>query len=262
MREKIVTCPECKHEMTERGFKYFHIKKTHKMDYFTFMLKHGENLVEGKDYVVCKICRAKCARLGGGHLEKIHGKTCDEYLKEYPNSQLHCGDFSSKQRDIKRDQYKHDPALRQKAGKRSYKSEFWQMLPIPEPRAEEDYLPPPITNSIFTHEPSIEQAVILLFGQMCDKYNITIEQFWSHKFPDCKGLIKSKKKRDRYIPIYIEFEPKSSNVQKHKEINDGSWKKTSPLLLVCWEHDSKQLPKAIVVLELKTEIEKLRKIKV
>jgi len=72
-------------------------------------------------------------------------------------------------------------------------------------------------------------------------------------------MIKSKKKRNRYIPIYIEFEPKSSNAEKHKEIRNGSWKKTSPLLLVCWEHDSKRLPKEIVVLQLKTEIERLKR---
>jgi hypothetical protein len=257
-KDKIITCPECKVKMSERGFKYFHIENAHKENYYDFMIKHGTKYKEGKDYVVCKVCKMKCSRLAGGHLEKKHNLTMEAYLKKYPSSQLHCEKFSKKQKIIKENQYKNYPDLRQKAGKREHRNELWQMLSIQEPK-EEDYRPRPLTNLIFANEPSIEQSVILLFGHLCDQYNIIIEQLWSHKFPDCKALIKSKKRRDKYIPIYIEFEPKSSKIRKHRQIKDGSWKKTSPLILVCWEDDDKKLPKGIIVLELKKEIEKLRK---
>ncbi|MDD5773949.1 MAG: hypothetical protein PHX78_10840 [bacterium] len=251
---QLITCPECKTTMTEEGFKYFHIPNSHKTNYYDFMEKHGSAFNEGEDYVVCQICKEKCSRLSGGHLEKKHNMTSKAYSIKYPNDLLHSQNFSKKQKKSKESQYKNDPTLRQKVGKRTYKSELWQMLQISEPDNETNYKPKPLTDSIFSSEPTNENSVILLFGHLCHNYNLIIEELWTHKFPDCKALIKSKIKKDKYFPIYIEFEHKSSNIFTHEEIKNGSWKNTSPLCLVCWENDTDKIPKEITIIELKKEI--------
>lgn len=45
---------------------------------------------EGIDYVVCPICRAQLRRLGGGHIQRIHKITAQEFRERYPNSLLSC----------------------------------------------------------------------------------------------------------------------------------------------------------------------------
>jgi hypothetical protein len=62
----------------------------------------------------------------------------------------------------------------------------------------------------------------------------------------------------RGYKVYIEFEYLSSDFVRHGHLE--RMKKGKPCdLIVCWEHDSMEIPKEIQVLELKTIIRNLPK---
>jgi hypothetical protein len=96
------------------------------------------------------------------------------------------------------------------------------------------------------YSPINEQGVVFLFGKVSNELGITIEEI-HQGFPDAKGRVKTGKgwaKRD------IEFEYKSSNYDHLPKKCD---------IIVCWEHDWTECPKDIQVIELKKEIEELKK---
>jgi hypothetical protein len=100
------------------------------------------------------------------------------------------------------------------------------------------------------YSPVNEQGVIFLFAKYHKALGIEALQTIHDRFPDAIGRIKVDK--DRFAEVGIEFEYKSSGFKEHikKKQYDGENCK----FIVCWEHDWKECPKEIEVIELKTKL--------
>ncbi len=71
--------------------------------------------------IKCLECGKYFNRLGGGHLEKIHGVTKKEYLIKYPNAETSSIDFKERQKEIKKEHYKNNSSyFRKEAGSRTF----------------------------------------------------------------------------------------------------------------------------------------------
>jgi len=97
-----------------------------------------------------------------------------------------------------------------------------------------------------TYAPVNEQGVVFLFSKMNDDLGIQIESI-QDAFPDAIG-IDYRRERETGIRKRIEFEFRSSNYDHPLEGCD---------IIVCWEHDWRDCPETIEVIELKSELEKL-----
>lgn len=97
-----------------------------------------------------------------------------------------------------------------------------------------------------TYAPVNEQGVIFLFSKMNDDLGIKIESI-QNRFPDAMG-IDYRSEKETGERKRIEFEHRSSDYNHPPEGCD---------IIVCWEHDWKDCPKTIEVIELKSELEKL-----
>jgi hypothetical protein len=103
--------------------------------------------------------------------------------------------------------------------------------------------------------PTEENGVIFLFSKITNDLGIKMVSIQKH-FPDAEAI----KYGDdgRGYKVYIEFEYVSSDFLKHRHLEQ--MKKGKPCdLIVCWEHDSKDIPKEIEVLELREIIKSLPK---
>lgn len=103
------------------------------------------------------------------------------------------------------------------------------------------------------YAPTNEQGVVFLFGKVAHEFGMYIELIRTG-YPDC--IAKRFIGKDRWEEIMIEFEFKSSDFVRHGHEAD------EVDMIVCWEHDWKECPKSIEVLELKNEINKLENISV
>ena len=103
-----------------------------------------------------------------------------------------------------------------------------------------------------TYSPINENGVILLFATMNseDELGFSVESI-ADAFPDAL-VVDYRANRDRGVKKYIEFEFLSSNFVRH----DHDPAKCD--IIVCWEHDWKDCPPNLEVIELKTLIEKLK----
>jgi hypothetical protein len=113
-----------------------------------------------------------------------------------------------------------------------------------------DEVGPRINFSGLTYGPTEEQGVILLFGMICEQLGFAVESV-KRSFPDAVAIdyrqnpsLGSRKK------IEFEFESSSFAVHKHDPKDCH--------IIVCWEHDWKNCPEELEVIELKTEIRKLK----
>jgi len=97
-----------------------------------------------------------------------------------------------------------------------------------------------------TYAPVNEQGVVFLFGKMNDELDIKIETI-QDAFPDAIG-IDYRNRTDVGLRKRIEFEFLSSNYNHPLDGCD---------ILVCWEHDWKDCPESIEVIELKSELGKI-----
>lgn len=97
------------------------------------------------------------------------------------------------------------------------------------------------------YEPINEQGVILLFTALATKLGFLILSI-RPQFPDAK--LAKRNLKGNYIDIMAEFEFKSSRFKLHGHDHRQCD------LIICWEHNWEKAP--IKVLELKSEIEKLR----
>ena len=93
--------------------------------------------------------------------------------------------------------------------------------------------------------PVNEQGVVFLFGMIARELGMYVEVVRVH-YPDC--IAKRYIGKGRWEEVRIEFEYRSSKFNHAPEECD---------MIVCWEHDWKQCPKTIEVVELKQEIKKL-----
>jgi hypothetical protein len=100
------------------------------------------------------------------------------------------------------------------------------------------------------YAPVNEQGVVYLFGMVSRELGFLIESIRTD-YPDCEGKRCLNAQGTQWEHVRIEFELKSSNFLEHGH---------DPVkcdLIVCWTHDCGECP--IEVLELKTELKKLRR---
>lgn len=100
------------------------------------------------------------------------------------------------------------------------------------------------------YSPVNEQGVVFLFGRILEDLNMYIEEVRT-KYPDCVARRYTGKGWER---VYIEFEFKSSDFQKHEH------DKNECNIIVCWEHDWHECP--LEVIELKSLIKELPSIEI
>ena len=98
--------------------------------------------------------------------------------------------------------------------------------------------------------PINEQGVVLLFGMMSDDLGFSIEAI-RQGFPDAL-VVDYRANPNRGVKKSIEFEFASSHFARQKHPVRGAQ------IIVCWEHDWKNCPKEMEVLELKSLIRKLK----
>ena len=115
----------------------------------------------------------------------------------------------------------------------------------PKPK-EEVAIGEPLDFEGLTNAPMEENGVIFLFGKLHERMGIRIKAI-RKGFPDAVGEVWVK---GRLYPRTIEFEYKSSSFPSHHRKED--WPKCD--IIVCWEHDWKECPENIFVIELKKEI--------
>lgn len=120
-------------------------------------------------------------------------------------------------------------------------------IKFPSKPKEEVAIGEPLDFEGLTNAPIEENGVIFLFGKLHERMGIRIKAI-RKGFPDAVGEVWIK---DRLYPRTIEFEYKSSNFPTHHK-KEG-WDKCD--IIVCWEHDWRECPKNIFVIELKKEIE-------
>ena len=96
------------------------------------------------------------------------------------------------------------------------------------------------------HAPVNELGVVYLFGMVSHELGFIVEVIQS-KFPDCLAKERIQGKGEKWRPVRIEFEYKSSNFNHPPQGVD---------IVVCWEHDWLECP-AKRVIELKSAIKKL-----
>ncbi len=103
-----------------------------------------------------------------------------------------------------------------------------------------------------TYAPINEQGVVLLFGMMSDDLGFSVETIRS-AFPDAL-VVDYRENPNRGVKKYIEFEFVSSHFGRQKGHDPAKCD-----IIVCWEHDWKNHPENIEVIELKSEIQKLKR---
>lgn len=102
------------------------------------------------------------------------------------------------------------------------------------------------------YAPVEENGVVFLFSKLTNDLNLYIETI-RKGFPDC--IAKRYIGNGQWEEVNIEFEFISSDFVRHKhseKIKSGA----KCDMIVCWEHDWKECPKNIEVIELKTEYQK------
>lgn len=99
------------------------------------------------------------------------------------------------------------------------------------------------------YAPVEENGVIFLFSKLNNDLNLNIETI-RKGFPDC--IAKRYIGKGQWEEVNIEFEFRSSDFKRHGHIASMS-KGAKCDMIVCWEHDWKDCPREIEVLELKSE---------
>jgi len=101
-----------------------------------------------------------------------------------------------------------------------------------------------------TYAPINEQGVILLFGILSHDLKFSVERI-RQEYPDA-AVIDYRDDPNRGIKKDIEFEFLSSNFSKQKHPIEKCD------IIVCWEHDWKNCPKEIEIIELKGVVQSSR----
>ena len=115
---------------------------------------------------------------------------------------------------------------------------------------ERDEVGPKIDYPGLTYAPINEQGVVLLFGMMSDDLGFSIEAI-RQGFPDAL-VVDYRANPNRGVKKSIEFEFASSHFGRQKHPVKGAQ------IIVCWEHDWKNCPPEMEVLELKSLIQNLK----
>ena len=105
------------------------------------------------------------------------------------------------------------------------------------------------------YAPVEENGVIFLFSKITEDVGLKIISIQKH-FPDALGIRYNTDGKGYHV--YIEFEHKSSDFVQHGHLEQMKKGKQCDVI-VCWEHDWKDCPKEITVIELKDYIKNLPK---
>ncbi len=104
----------------------------------------------------------------------------------------------------------------------------------------------PINFRGLTYAPVNEQGVVLLFGMLARELGFHV-QLVRQGYPDCKAV--RSLGDERYEEVNIEFEFRSAGFKSHlKEVTKSDF-------IICWEHNWRECPQSIQVLELRSLIE-------
>jgi len=117
-------------------------------------------------------------------------------------------------------------------------------IKFPTKAKEEVAIGEPIDFEGLTNAPMEENGVIFLFGKLHDRMGIRIKAI-RKGFPDAVGEVWIK---DRLYPRTIEFEFRSSDFKRHGHNPDKCD------IIVCWEHDWRDCPENLFIIELKSEL--------
>jgi len=134
------------------------------------------------------------------------------------------------------------PVVPPTVGRRSRSAPQWRKVPGLEYGA-------PINFRGLRHAPINEQGVVYLFGMVSRDLDILVEAI-HESYPDCEAKRRVDRRLDRWQPVRIEFEYRSSSFREH-----GHDPKQCDLV-VCWEHDWPDCP--IEVIELRSVIADLQ----
>lgn len=118
-------------------------------------------------------------------------------------------------------------------------------IKFPKKPKEEVAIGEPLDFEGLTNAPMEENGVIFLFGKLHERMGIRIKAI-RKGFPDAQGEVWI---RDKLYPRTLEFEFRSSDFKRHK--HDAS----KCDIIICWEHDWRDCPRNIFVIELKRELE-------
>jgi hypothetical protein len=99
------------------------------------------------------------------------------------------------------------------------------------------------------HAPTNEQGVVYLFGMVSSELGLFVEAI-HQGYPDCEAKRCFDPRQNRWQPVRIEFEYKSSKFREHGH-NPAACD-----LLVCWEHDWPECP--LEIIELRSVIANLK----
>jgi predicted transport protein len=113
-----------------------------------------------------------------------------------------------------------------------------------------NYVGKPINFRGLVYAPVEENGVIFLFSKLTQDLGIHVETI-RKGFPDC--IAKRYIGEGRYEPVYIEFEFCSSDFKRHGHLEEMK-KGVQCDVIVCWEHDWKDCPNDIQIIELKNVI--------
>lgn len=105
------------------------------------------------------------------------------------------------------------------------------------------------------YAPVNEQGVVFLFAKLHKHLEIDALQCIQETFPD--AIARRKIGKGRFEEVAIEFEYKSSGFKEHIKKNQFDGNNCN--IVVCWEHDWKQIPKELKVIELQSTISNLFK---
>jgi len=117
------------------------------------------------------------------------------------------------------------------------------------PAEPEHYLGQRVDLPGLTYAPINEQGVVFLFGMICHDIHIIVEHIQTG-YPDAEA-IDYRHDQTRGVRRKIEFEFRSSGFKKKHDPAQCD-------IIVCWEHDWKDCPMRIEVIELKSRIPELK----
>lgn len=172
--------------------------------------------------VKCLLCGKRFKRLTGGHIERVHNLTKEEYLKRFPNKPMISDEAKGLQSKIQKKLYKNG-VLRKKRGNRTFdfiNNKKLQSLLQRDYRSAKECLKYKLWKPCIILYGSIIEAVIMEFSSKSKSYCDVL------KIAKDKKLITEKD----YHKIHI-IRDLRNYVHLHKELKEGSdinesWAKT------------------------------------
>ncbi len=101
------------------------------------------------------------------------------------------------------------------------------------------------------HAPINENGVIYAFGVVSGDLGFKVDAIRPNAYPDCVARRRTDRTRDLWQQVQIEFEYRSSHFR------DQGHDRSKCDIIVCWEHDWRECPPELEVVELMSELKKL-----